>query len=204
MHMINLPATTCTDSIRPIAMFSVTIRSCYVNDFSVPVTNNDYSTITRTIAAQLEDNKITKVIQFLDNLQQLLSMKDNKYAKFVRYCMRFFVNDKRLWRQHPTGAHKLVVPVDQRFAIMQGCHDEIGHKGFFATHALILERFWWPHMHPDIQWYVRTCHLCQQRQLRQVRIPPTVASPATVFAKSPFSTKMRTSHGCCAVIGTPA
>jgi len=183
MHMINSPATTCTDSIRPIATFSATIRSCYVNDFSVPATNTDYSSITRTMAAQLEDDKIAKVIQFLDDLQRPLGMKDNEYAKFVRYCMRFFVNDKRLWRRHPTGAHKLVVPIDRRFAIMQGCHDEIGHKGFFATRALILERFWWPHMHSDIQWYVRTCYLCQQRQLRQIRIPPTVASPATVFAK---------------------
>ena len=185
MHMINSPALalTSTDNDRTISTFASTIRNCYVNDFSAPTPSVDYSAIPRTVAAQLEEDKIAKVIQFLDDLQRPLGMKDEDYAKFVRYCMRFFVNDKKLWRRHPTGAHKLVVPMDRRFAIMQGCHDETGHKGFFATRALISERFWWPHMHADVQWYVRTCHLCQQRQLRQIRIPPVVASPATVFAK---------------------
>ena len=190
MHMINSPAlaTTTIDNVKRISTFTSTVRSCYINDFSVPTTAVDYSAIPRTVKAQLEEDKIVKVIQFLDDLQRPLGMQDGEYAKFVRYCMRFFVNDKKLWRRHPTGAHKLVVPTDRRFAIMQGCHDEIGHKGFFATRALVSERFWWPHMHTDIQWYVRTCHLCQQRQLRQIRIPPIVATPATVFAKAYIDT----------------
>lgn len=38
-------------------------------------------------------------------------------------------------------------------------------------------------MSEDIKWYIRTCHLCQIRQHRQVRIPPVVATPAPVFVK---------------------
>jgi hypothetical protein len=38
-------------------------------------------------------------------------------------------------------------------------------------------------MHSDIVWFVRTCHLCQLRQTRQVLIPPVVATPAPLFAK---------------------
>jgi len=51
------------------------------------------------------------------------------------------------------------------------------------TGAHIAERFWWPHMHADIIWFVRTCLLCQQHQTRQVLIPPVVATPAPLFAK---------------------
>lgn len=35
----------------------------------------------------------------------------------------------------------------------------------------------------DVAWYVRTCHICQIRQTRQIAIPPIVATPAPLFAK---------------------
>lgn len=66
---------------------------------------------------------------------------------------------------------------------MRVAHDDLRHKGFFATQALIAERFWWLHMHADICWFVQTCHLCQLCQLHQIRIPPVVATPAPLFAK---------------------
>ncbi|ETW80784.1 hypothetical protein HETIRDRAFT_452290 [Heterobasidion irregulare TC 32-1] len=49
--------------------------------------------------------------------------------------------------------------------------------------AFIAKRFWWPHMRQDISWFVRTCHLCQIRQTRNILIPLTVALPAPLFAK---------------------
>lgn len=68
-------------------------------------------------------------------------------------------------------------------AIMRGGHDELGHKGLYATRFAIGERFWWPYMNHDIVFYVRSCLICQQRQARQILIPPTVATPAPLFAK---------------------
>jgi hypothetical protein len=38
-------------------------------------------------------------------------------------------------------------------------------------------------MRMDIAWFIRTCRLCQLRQIRNVLIPPTVATPAPLFAK---------------------
>jgi transposase InsO family protein len=38
-------------------------------------------------------------------------------------------------------------------------------------------------MRTDIAWFIRTCRLCQLRQIRNVLIPPTVAMPAPLFAK---------------------
>ena len=108
---------------------------------------------------------------------------DAEYAAFVKYCTDFFVADSRLWRKDPQGAHKVVVDRGRQIAVMAVCHDEIGHKGLFATRTTVFERFWWPHMLSDIAWFVRTCHLCQQRQTRQVLIPPVVATPAPIFAK---------------------
>src|SRR5258705_8855186 len=38
-------------------------------------------------------------------------------------------------------------------------------------------------MRADIAWFIKTCRLCQLRQTRNVLIPPTVATPAPLFAK---------------------
>jgi len=59
----------------------------------------------------------------------------------------------------------------------------MGHKGIWATTALIRERFWWPRIINDVKWYIRTCHLCQLRQTDKFRIPPVVAEPLGLFAK---------------------
>ncbi|KAI0069409.1 hypothetical protein K474DRAFT_1580524, partial [Panus rudis PR-1116 ss-1] len=67
--------------------------------------------------------------------------------------------------------------------ILQGCHDEAGHRGKFATQHLIALRFWWPFLQDDVKWYVRTCDICQKRQIRQVLIPPTVDRPVGIFVK---------------------
>ena len=38
-------------------------------------------------------------------------------------------------------------------------------------------------MRADIHWFIRTCHPCQLRQIRNVLIPPVVATPAPLFGK---------------------
>jgi hypothetical protein len=70
-----------------------------------------------------------------------------------------------------------------RLTILRATHDELAHKGFYATYELIFERFWWPAMRSDIAWFIRTCRLCQLRQTRNILIPPVVATPAPLFGK---------------------
>jgi hypothetical protein len=50
--------------------------------------------------------------------------------------------------------------------MLTAAHYHNGHRGFFATKALLTQRFWWPEMEKDISWYVKTCHVCQERQLK--------------------------------------
>ncbi len=66
-------------------------------------------------------------------------------------------------------------------------------------------------MQADIVWYVRTCHICQTRQLRQVIIPPTVPFPPSIFVRfhvdsmhlPPSSGFKYVAHARCAVTGYP-
>jgi hypothetical protein len=154
-----------------------------------------YDEVPRSDMAQNEDKRILLVRKWLGDLVRPSSMSDSEYATFLRYCMEFFLDSDILWRKDRQGAHKLVAPQDRRFEIMRSAHDDVGHKGFHATRAMIAQRFWWPHMHPDIVWFVHTCYLCQIRQTRQILIPPTVATPAPLFAKIYVDTMHMTPSG---------
>src|SRR5271156_3803248 len=69
----------------------------------------------------------------------------------------------------------MVIPPGRRLFLMHTAHNDVGHHGFFATNALLAQRYWWPHMADDITWFIRTCHICQTRQTRQNLIPPELS-----------------------------
>ena len=134
------------------------------------------------IALKVEE-RLHEVAKWLRTLARPPGLTDAAYTAFIKYCTQFFVDGDRLWKKDPKGAHKLVVFAPKRLAILRQAHDDVGHRGRFATQQLIAERFWWPFLREDVAWYVRTCHLCQVRQTRQVLIPPKVAIPAPLFVK---------------------
>lgn len=142
-----------------------------------------YSIIPRSDAARRDDERLLKVREWHNTLERPSGMTDSQFDTFIRYCTEFFISAERLWRKDPRGEHKLVVPPIRRLFIITAAHDHVGHHGFFATSAHITLRFWWPHMSPDIAWYVRTCHLCQLRKTQNLVIPPVVAMLAPLFAK---------------------
>lgn len=173
IHMINTPFPYSRPQI-PVSIF--------VSENS----NEDlleYADVPRSENAKLADQRIGLVRQWLDTLQRPDNMADSAFATFVRYAMEFFVASGKLWRKSSQGNHRLVALPLSRIGILQAAHDDVAHKGFYATHALIVERFWWPNMREDIAWFVRSCHICQTRQTRNILIPPTVATPAPLFAK---------------------
>ena len=142
-----------------------------------------YDQIPQSETAKHDDLRLLKVRKWHEDLKRPEDLSDSEYMTFMRYCTDFFVDNGRLWRKNTQGAHKLVVEQVDRIKTMQSAHDEVGHKAVDATHATISQRFWWPNMKFDIAWFIRTCHLCQLRQTRNVLIPPVVATPAPLFAK---------------------
>ncbi|KAJ3503401.1 hypothetical protein NMY22_g18261 [Coprinellus aureogranulatus] len=69
----------------------------------------------------------------------------------------------------------------ERLAILKEMHDNTGHHGVYSTRRLVLDRFWWPAVHDDLRWYIKTCHECQLMNTQKVVIPPVVSAPATLF-----------------------
>ena len=142
-----------------------------------------YNAVPRTDQAQKADDRICQVLQWHKTLQRPPNMTDAEYEAFLHYCTEFFVDKDRLWRKDRKGEHKLVVSQERRTFILTTAHDDTGHHGYFATHAHITLRYWWPFMGNDIAWFVKTCHICQTHKTQKVLIPPIVATPAPLFAK---------------------
>src|SRR6187431_852044 len=65
--------------------------------------------------------------------------------------------------------------------MMVSGHDKLGHRGQYATHALLAERFFWLGMEQDVTWFVKSCHVCQERQRQLVRIPPVETFTPSIF-----------------------
>ena len=183
MHMINnRTLRTHKDDITTAAFITNKVDST-----DVPIPEDDspvtYADVPLTVAAQLADDRLLLVQRWLDTLQRPADLSDSDFTTFVRYAMSFFLRSGKLWHKDLQGCHRIVAEPSARLTILRASHDEVGHKGFYATNVLISLWFWWPLMCADIHWFVRTCRPCQLRQIRNVLIPPIVATPAPLFGK---------------------
>jgi hypothetical protein len=208
MHFINPAPPRENQSYSIITTPSV---SCYIieatNDPSTDpmdtaarqVPSMTYADVPRSEIAKAADARLDIVKTWHRTLEWPLDMArltDADYKAFMRYSTEFFVSDDdRLWRKDSKGNHKVVVAEERRLFLIVSAHDDLGHHGFYATNALLVERYWWPQMAHDISWFIRTCHLCQLRKTQHVLILPTVASPAPLFSKVYMDTMHLTPSG---------
>jgi len=193
LHMVLTTSTRKFD--QPPLMIYISY-SAYVNregqqidridDDNEAEANSDdesYAIVPWTEAARKADDRVVKVREWHESLKRPDGFSDAEYESFVKYCVEFFVAQGRLWKKNYKGEHKLVVPQERRLFLLTMAHDDVGHQGFYATHALVSQRYWWPQMSNDIAWFVKTCDMCQLRKKQKVNIPPVVAVPAPLFAK---------------------
>ncbi|KAH1016964.1 hypothetical protein HUJ05_007705 [Dendroctonus ponderosae] len=97
---------------------------------------------------------------------------------------RFTTYDNLLWRRHPEG-DRLVVPRQLVPKVLAYFHDspEQAHPGYKETLRKIQERYFWGHMHLEIQRYTHQCLICAtaKAQQRQNAAPMTARSSRYPF-----------------------
>lgn len=154
----------------------------------------------RTWDGKLQDERIPLVRTWLkDPHLRPEGYNDKQYLHFARFGKHFFLDPEgRLYRRSIDAAHKLFVEKSHRMYMMKAAHDSLGHRGFYATKSLLLERFWWPELERDVSWYVKTCHICQERQKALLKIPPVVTHTPSIFQVLHADTMHMTpkSNGC--------
>ena len=160
----------------------------FINQYILPDVNEvdetgEYPEGQRTKGGMEQDEHLLLVKRWLQEpFIRPVGLSDDEYKKLVRKSKWFFVDEKgRLYKRGAESAHKLVVEKDKRMYMMRAAHDNLGHRGFYATKSLIGERFWWPEMERDVSWYCKTCQICQERQKILVKIPPVVTHTPSLF-----------------------
>src|SRR5258708_4915372 len=144
--------------------------------------------IPRSPQAVLRDEKIDVIREFLSTVTRPPGLDDTAYRQFLRQASDYFLIGDNLFRK-ARGGQCLSVPHPSRcFWLVQYAHDNLGHKGVFATTRNLLLRFWWPYLNEDVHWYIRTCHECQVRQTEYFYIPPTVPEVPSLFRKAHIDT----------------
>jgi hypothetical protein len=151
-----------------------------------PEKREPYPEDHRSETAKDQDKRLELVREWLkDTMVRPPGMeKDLRYKRFMKHARKFFYSSEgKLYRRGENSMHRLVVDKDHRMYMMRAAHDSLGHRGGYATSALIGLRFWWPEFEKDVRWYVKTCEVCQKRELAYIRIPPVVTATPSIFQR---------------------
>ena len=172
---------------------------------------DDEVKIPRSSKAEIRDEKLSVIRKFLATLERPPDLSDDEYKQFIRQAMNYFLLDGRMFRKVHNNEHQLVPKPPDRLRLISYAHDELGHKGVFATSRNLLVRFWWPMLNDDVRWYIRTCHQCQVRQTTYFHIPPVVPDIPSIFLRAHIDTFLMPKvgsyrycvHARCATISYP-
>ena len=144
--------------------------------------------IPRSDKALIKDGKLSIIRRFLTTLNRPPGLSDEEYRRFLRQASDYFVVERKMFRRGRNRDPQLVPEPPDRLRLIEYAHDQLGHKGVFATTRNLLVRFWWPHLNDDVCWYTRTCHECQIRQTEYFYIPPIVPEVPSLFRKAHLDT----------------
>ena len=87
----------------------------------------------------------------------------SKFAKAIKVRAKNYVMfGRNLFRRTAKGL--LFIPAEkERIVILDGLHDEIGYWDLTTTYKIIMDRFLWLRMRPDIPYFVRICDPFQKK-----------------------------------------
>jgi hypothetical protein len=160
----------------------------FVNAWALPPVDKEnpkerpYDETHRSPGAKEQDDLMTYIEKMLrDKEYKPNDMNENEYQRLLRLKQRFLLYKDNIYRRGSEDLHRLYVRKEHRTYMMAAAHDHNGHRGFFGTRALIAQRFWWPEMERDVNKFVKTCHVCQERQQQLVRIPPVPTKTPGLF-----------------------
>ena len=113
------------------------------------------------MSAAQADKKLELVHEWLTFCSRPDGVTNCEYKSLTQYAEQFFVDDGGMWRRNAQGAHKQILYRNRHIEAIHAAHDDTRHRGYYATHVLVAERYWWPLLRHNIAWYVCTCHICQ-------------------------------------------
>jgi hypothetical protein len=86
--------------------------------------------------------RLQEIRTLLEELRPPPNLSQNQLATFLRQASRFFIKEGKLCRKNDSGRHQLVATIKDRLTILRKTHDNLGHKGIYATRRTIADRFY--------------------------------------------------------------
>ena len=123
--------------------------------------------------------------EFLSTLQRPAGLEDDDFNRIRWKAKQFLARDGflfKLGRRAGDPPKRVIEGKEQRRAVIQELHDELGHRSFKATFQLVSRRYQWKGVYKDVQDFVRTYGEYQRRKGRRVSEPlhPTWSSAVWV------------------------
>ncbi|CAG8603394.1 9585_t:CDS:2, partial [Acaulospora colombiana] len=139
----------------------------------------------RSLGEWNTDEELEKVKGFLETLERPEGLDEREMKSFLKYARQFFIGeDGDMYRRAKSGdMHLKVVWRKKRAEVLRGVHEEMGHRGLFATRRHLIDRYWWPEVYADVEIWVRGCTKCQKFSDRKITLPVRPSSPVQLFRK---------------------
>jgi hypothetical protein len=150
-----------------------------------PITHSKKPIPMQVFTAKMDQEQtLHHILKYLITQQIPEFESAQEQRRFNNNVNKYRIHHNTLIKMTPSG-HPLTVILKEsdRIDILRQAHDELGHRGVRVIFMMLKFRFFWPNMIQDIKKYVKSCHQCQIRSLKKYRIPITVSTPATLFAK---------------------
>ena len=122
--------------------------------------------------AQRQDSLISQLIRFKETGNKPgrdRHFNDRKLKTLIREWGKLHLDSNGILRRKTNDYDQIVLPHKHQRLVLQELHDEMGHLGSERVFQLATQRFYWPNMRFDIEFYVTK--LCQCLKQRRPHIP---------------------------------
>lgn len=130
-------------------------------------TTIDHLTPTIIMEEQRRCPDVAPIIEYLDNGK--LPEEDSSARHIVMTANEYVLHDDILYyyfqprskNSSKSIISQLVVPSSLRDKILHGFHETSSHPGFHRCYLSITMKYFWPHIHIDVQNHIASCTLFQ-------------------------------------------
>ena len=140
--------------------------------------------IMEGITSADQDKELENILRFLVTFSapEFETAKDLK--NFISKSNNYFVTKTGMYRRRKDAPpQKVIFGNGNRQQVMEELHEKAGHRGEWAVMEAVKLRFYWPRMRQDVQYHVASCHTCQARSVKKMRLQSNVTPPNALFQK---------------------
>ena len=153
---------------------------------------------------QMEDSDIAAVLRWKRNDAKpppdVIRPQSHTTKRLIYDWSKLFIDKDGLLRRKCGNKTQIILPKSLQSMVLHELHDEMGHVGAEKVLLLTRDRFFWPHMQRDIEFYVNKKCRCikQKKPVMHQREPlkPIITSAPFGLISIDFMHLERSSGGC--------